>query len=437
MAIQEFKKGNKVMTGYGEGVVLQTRPQDGVCVVQLPYGTIYTSPNVHPLRKTMTTVEIIASFEACEKMRKLNWEVECNEMGIRCDHSKCKICVLDSVQNQTSKRSSSYLPSIRIPNPLPLGTTKKVEPCLLCANPTCTNHSSKSLQKEKITLCLDCESLFQSKGLEKDLASGLQGRLEQLTDAYDRAFLILRYSTQFLPELVQQLQSETALDDKVALGTSSVGFVSGAMGFAGAATLLTPAGPPLLLASFVFGTSNAAVGLGYSAQKYWQSSASPTHVANRLLALYGFLKAAMERIVTLREQVQADPNLGKVYSSQESKGSGRNAYLTALSQGVEATKRSNTTLRVTNAAGYTTSSSVFDMVGAAPIIGQAFSAAMMVLDYQTATATLEKIKKGSPSEKAHTLQQQCDWPALSKLPTTSDLEAEVKDILRAVESVPP
>ena len=33
-----------------------------------------------------------------------------------------------------------------------------------------------------------------------------------------------------------------------------------------------------------------------------QNSASPTQVANRLLALYGFLQAAMERIVTLREQ---------------------------------------------------------------------------------------------------------------------------------------
>ena len=319
--------------------------------------------------------------------------------------------------------------SIHIPNPL---SSNKIDPCLLCASPTCTNHASKTFRKEKITVCLDCESLFRAKpSLQKDMALGLQFQLERLTDAYDRALLLLRYSSQFIPTLVEQLQAEEARDDKMTLGTSSVGFMSGAMGFAGAMALFTPAGPPLLAASFLFGTGNAAVGLGYSAQKHMQNSASPTQVANRLLALYGFLQAAMERIVTLREQVHADPSLGEVESSRERDGSGRNVYLQALSQGVNATKKSNTALRFTNAAGYTTSASVFEVVGAAPVIGQAFSAAMMVLDYQTATATLEKIQQGSKSDKAKTLQQHCELSALIQLPTTADLELEVKDIMQA------
>lgn len=430
MAYKDFQKGNKVITSYGEGVVTKTRPEDGVCVVQLPFGKVYTTPDVYPMRKTMSTSEINEAFEATEKMRKLNLEVQCNELGIRCDHSMCRMCLLASAQTEAKKGTSSFFPSIHIPNPM---ASNKAEPCLLCASPTCTNHASKSFRKEKFRLCVDCESSFQAKdNLQKDLAVGLQSQLERLTDAYDRAFLLLRYSSQFIPSLVEQLQAQEVTDDKMTLGTSSVGFMSGAMGFAGAAALFTPAGPPLLAASFVFGTSNAAVGLGYSAQKHMQGSASPTQVANRLLALYGFLQAAMERIVTLREQVHDDPSLGNVESSREQDGQSRNAYLEALSQGISAAKTSNSALRVSSAAGYTASSSVFEMVGAAPVIGQAFSAAMMVLDYQTATSTLDKIKQGSVSEKAKTLQQNCELSALVKLPTTSDLEAEVRDIMQAI-----
>ena len=455
MAYKEFQKGNKVMTSLGQGVVTRTRPDDGCCEVQLAFGKMYINPRVHAMRKTMTMDELHAAFEALETMRKLNLEVECNDLGIPFDHKECKLCLLaqahDQVQaskNNNNKSSASFLPSIHIPNPLN-SSKKKMEPCLLCANPTCTaKHASKTFQKQKITLCVDCEALFQAKDLTHDTTeTALQRQLERLTDAYDRAFLVLRYSSQWIPDLVQQLQAETARDDKVTLGTSSVGVVSSAMGLAGAATLLTPAGPPLLLASLVFGTGNAAVGLGYSAHKHLGASNnnSPTAVANRLLALYGCLQAAMERIVTLREQVHAHPALGNVVTMSSSTLSSssstkppppRNAYLQALSQGISATKTSNSTLRVTNAAGYTTSASLFDAMGAAPLVGQAFSAAMMVVDYQTASATLTKMQRGSVNEKAQTLQQACAWSALVQLPTTADLEGEVRDILRAASCRP-
>ena len=445
----DLKKGSHVMTGYGSGVVVQSRrPTDGVCVVQLPFGYMYTHPDVYPVRRVRTTAQMNAAFEALEQMRVLNLQVECNERGIVYEESKCKLCLLlhdgddeNDDENDTKNQTSSFLSYI--PNPLAAVSKKKKKEedprCLLCANPTCRHHASPTFARERITVCVECEALCQSRGLEADLAAGLRSQLERLTDAYDRAFLLLQYSSQFIPQLVEQLQAEQERDDKVTLGTSSVGFLSGIMGFAGAAALLTPAGPPLLMASFVFGTGNAAVGLGYSAQKHWYSTSTadtnPTHVANRLLALYGFLQAAMERTVTLREQVHADPNLGDIESSNDKDDSGksRNAYLQALSQGVNVTKRTNTTLRVTNAAGYTTSSSLFEAIGAAPVIGQAFSAAMMVVDYQTAATTLEKIKQGSVNEKAKTLQQYCEMSALIQLPTTEDLETEVQDILRAVE----
>jgi len=437
MAYKHYSKGSKVETNYGQGVVTKIRPDDGVCVVQLDYGTMYIRPDVYPIRRAMTTQELNADFEALEKMRKLNLEVECSENGIlHCDHAQCKKCLLANPtahKTKTSSLSSSFLPSI----PNPLASKKKITPCLLCASPTCTQHSSKGFAKERVTLCVDCEGLFQKEMLHQDLApQQLSAHLERMTDAYDRAFLLLRYSLQFVPPLMEQLHAEAARDDNMTLGTSSVGFVSGAMGFAGAAAILTPAGPPLLMASFVFGTSNAAVGLGYSAKKHYYLQAGPTEVANKLIALFGFLQAILEAIVTFREQINADPTCANVQSSSSSQKDqgqqGRNAYLEALSQGISATKTTNTGLRVGNAVGYTATSNVFEFLGATPVIGQAFSAAMMVMDYQTASQTLEKIKAGSKSDKARALQN--IQQELLGLPLTSDLEIEVENILRALSS---
>ena len=397
MAYKHYSKGSKVETSYGPGVVTKVRPEDHVCVVQLDYGKIYVRTDVYPIRRAMTTQELNADFEALEKMRKLNLEVECNENGIaHCDHAECKKCLLlsSSANPPPTKMKttiSSFLPSI----PNPLASKKTIAPCLLCASPTCTKHASREFAKERVTLCVDCEGLFQKEMLHQDLPrERLSGHLERLTDAYDRAFLLLRYSSQFVPPLVEQLHAEAARDDTVTFGTSSVGVVSGAMGFAGAAAILTPAGPPLLMASFVFGTGNAAVGLGYTANKHYHLRAGPTEVANKLIALFGFLHAIMEAIVTLRERINADPTHANVSSSSSSSSSSsqrnddghrRNAYLETLSRGIGATKTTNTGLRVTNAAGYTTTGNVFEFLGAAPVIGQAFLAAMMVMEDRKST----------------------------------------------------
>ena len=53
--------------------------------------------------------------------------------------------------------------------------------------------------------------------------------------------------------------------DRVSVGSSATGLLSGVVGVAAAATIFTPVGPPLLLASILFGTSGAAVAAGSEA----------------------------------------------------------------------------------------------------------------------------------------------------------------------------
>ncbi len=75
-------------------------------------------------------------------------------------------------------------------------------------------------------------------------------------------------------------------NNQVKLGTSSASVVSGALGFAGMAPVLTPAGPPLLLASVLTGGTGTAVHVSLEAKNFFYESQK---VANHILVLHGML----------------------------------------------------------------------------------------------------------------------------------------------------
>jgi hypothetical protein len=66
------------------------------------------------------------------------------------------------------------------------------------------------------------------------------------------------------------------------LGSSSAGLISGVLGIAAAVTIITPAGPPLLIVSLLFGGSATAVSTGTEARNYYSE---PNKLAGRIQAL--------------------------------------------------------------------------------------------------------------------------------------------------------
>ena len=127
-----------------------------------------------------------------------------------------------------------------------------------------------------------CEELFQSNLLVETWNDSklLQQHMEAYLDIYDRVLLLLRYSEPLMNSLAAQLEYAEKKNNQVKLGTSSASVVSGALGFAGMAAVLTPAGPPLLLAS------GTAVHVSLEAKNYFDESQK---VANRILVLHGML----------------------------------------------------------------------------------------------------------------------------------------------------
>ncbi|MGK3734656.1 MAG: hypothetical protein ACI90V_001494 [Bacillariaceae sp.] len=148
-----------------------------------------------------------------------------------------------SSSSQTSYTSSSNSASIKSDKPIALPRIQKLidkrtkantHPCLICASPSCSSHSSASFRKEGITLCLHCERLFELDfivGCVSAPDATLRAeRIDYMIDCYDRCMLLLQYSTQFVEKIAECLEDQKEQQNKIGLASSSVGVLSGVLG---------------------------------------------------------------------------------------------------------------------------------------------------------------------------------------------------------------
>jgi hypothetical protein len=450
--------GDDVTTAYGKGIIINYRIDDGMYEIQLENSArLFTTMMKQNGTLKRTTMELNAAFEAYEVMRKLNFELECSEAGILnsdMDHTKCTTCIL--LKGPVKKPSRQQPPPLRLPSFRKQRSTEEVKTnsdqtnilitkknshktCLLCGSPTCSKHCSIEFRKEKITLCLRCvESLefnFDNNNQTDEddmdtLNKVLAKRLHHLVDLYDRALLLLNYSSSFLLQVATSLDQSTKKTNTMGIGGSSVGVVSGVLGVAAACTIFTPVGPPLILASLVFGGSAAAVHTGSEAIKYFSE---PHHVADRILALYGMVQNMHRKIHQMREST-LDPYLDKAIMNLALILKDDNMFrpnplnknietMNDHDRNVSATAWTTTGMQVgCNAAilqarlsGETSAGAVSRFMtragtnlslGAnlAQFAGGALSAVTLVLEARTLANTIDQIRKGSPCEKANALR---------------------------------
>jgi len=201
-------------------------------------------------------------------------------------------------------------------------------PCLMCGTPSCKAHACSSFRKEGggIIVCRSCAELFDVDQLLRDcltarsssstrqpadddsgdeenfdeLSNGMEqikGKFSRMIDIYERVLSLLQRAQPHVASIIQHLHQSTVRQNKTTLGSSATGVVSGALGIAAAATLLTPVGAPLFLSSLVLGGSATTL---QTSHKVWEEATQPHQLANRLLALYGMLKSILRFTSTLR-----------------------------------------------------------------------------------------------------------------------------------------
>jgi len=420
--------------------------------------------------KLQTTMELNVAYEAFEKMRRLNLELECSEAGIvftndnPIDHTDCTRCLvicgqthIESNNNNISKPGNTsnkpllWLHKIRKDSKeflheskksLKKKTRKAQPPCLLCGSPTCANHSSKAFRKEKIILCNVCvESLDFDFDQEYLQSTELRHHVEHLVDLYDRSLLLLKYCEQFMIDTASKLEQTTKRSNEVGVGSSSAGLVSGALGVAAACTILTPAGPPLLIASLVFGGSATAVSAGSGAYEYFSE---PHRLADRILALRGIVMTILQKIRSMREKTlmpylnQAVMALTSEKYEDSTKKVEKAVTTCVLVSSTAATAGVGVTLGIVAAEEGALASRFMTRATTglarsarfAQIAGGALSAACIVMEARELTKTISQIRQGHPCEKATELRKIHERISENRLPPTPTIDATCQSYIK-------
>lgn len=580
--------GKTVNTFYGNGICTGYREGDRMYQIQLTNESSYgamAAPVLYtrelPERiytENDETGELNVAYEALEKMRRLNLEMQCFDAGVTdVDHEHCTVCLLsnsipskrfprlqkvydDASAVQESAKSSLKLPNIwgnkenqkdaaqapngfsrirnfaaatnasvaqatagtnfpkiptlwgnkatennqsvpkeeHIADDRKVAATKRVLPriqnlldsrlknqspaCLICASPSCPDHSSASFRKDGITLCLCCEQLFELDFIVncvKEPDSQIRAKnIDHMVDCYDRCLLLLKYSAQYIENIATSLEDSQEKKNKIGLGSSGVGVLSGVLGIAAAATILTPAGPPLLIASLAFGGSATTVQVGSEALNYFSE---PNKIADRVIALHGMTLSILRVTSTLRDAMLRDfirtdgvfeaenGNLAEEVQKRFEKGragviaganAGRGLALSGVAMseagavvgaeaGVLAARAASTeagALAATSAGARGASAmSRASTAGTAAarglrfarFAGGALSAAVLVMEANAIQHTLKSIEEGNPCEKAKTMRQILDEIQAASLPSTAALDEECQTYLNAMLSRPP
>ncbi len=524
--------GKTVLTTYGQGVVLECRDEDGfVYVIQLtsqggserPLATLYTRELPTRIKTPLDEAsEFNLAFETHEKMRRMNLEMQCFELGItEINHDACATCLLsgESSKDRTrfprlqkfvdtaretatsatmvAKESSSIgmFPNLRkllamidaeeekqqetdqvnineqtttISEKKPKAVLPRIQKvmdnrqqssvnqCLICGNPVCSEHSSKIFRKEGITLCFCCERLFELDFIVECVSTPdvveRARHIDHMVDCYDRCLLLLKYSTQFVEPIARSLEQQKQKQNKIGLGSSGVGVLSGVLGIAAAATILTPVGPSLLMASLFFGGSATAIQTGTEAYNYFSE---PNKLADRIIALHGMILSILRVTSTLRDAMMRDHIRTDVFEAeklsltdtfQETLEKNKGKVLVASNAGRAATLGSVAGTEagvVASASGVRgatalsrASTAAARTVRFARFAGGALSAAVLVMEANAIHGTLQDIRDGSPCDKAEHIKAIAEEIDQDDLPSTSELDEECQAYLAALANRP-
>jgi len=257
------------------------------------------------------SMQLNDAFLSLEKMRQANLEIEFgHSIGT---HQRCVQCIRALPPNKRPSTPSPYRIMNKV-NPLGLAI-RKHKPCLLCGAPTCQKHSDEAFKKSKLCICKECSPLFSLDFIidcishkyntdDPEEAARLQRhQIKHMIDVYDRVLLMLEYSGQFIDEIATTLEESTKKEDKIGLGCNFSGVTSGLAGVAAAACFVTPAGPPLLIASLLFSGAAQMTSSGSKMVNYYST---PNKIAFKIISLYNLCKSVLMVTTVLRDALLKD-----------------------------------------------------------------------------------------------------------------------------------
>jgi hypothetical protein len=262
---------------------------------------------IETAKSTARAMKMNDAFTALEKMRVANLEIE---FGHAFNVTKCVQCIMALPAHK--RRPATPSPYRTILKSASL--KKKPTPCLMCGCPTCKKHCDESFRKSKVIICEECSPLFSLDFVvdcvshkynidDPEAAQKQRYQIKHMIDVYDRVRLMLEYSSQYIDEIADTLEKMTKKEDKIGLGCNTSGVASGVAGVCAAACFVTPAGPPLLIASLLFsGVSQ----LTTSSTKMVNYYSTPSRIAFKIISLYNLCKSVLTVTTVLRDALLKD-----------------------------------------------------------------------------------------------------------------------------------
>ncbi|KAL3794500.1 hypothetical protein HJC23_013501 [Cyclotella cryptica] len=365
--------------------------------------------------------------------------------------------------------------------------------CLTCGHPTCSKHISNAFSTHHIHICQNCAFLFELDFLVDVIAQAsqqqnqhdnddnnynnnnmqqCQERVNEIIDCYDRAKLLLIYTSQYADDISTGLQSRTEKSNKIGVGANASGIVSGITGIVGAGALLFPpvaaAGVPILIASLVFGGGATAAHTGdYAAVKYWSE---PNMLADKMVLLHGMCLSLLRIVEVLNfelskrlgydesnstkqennaERVDGDQNGSSNSGEEQTNGErqmlARDIRTLLEKHGVNTKLGKQAITAGTNITGSNVAcrhSRFLGRVGATaansfrfvPLAGGMLSAASLVVEANEIKKTLARMNEGNPCEKSIQISEIKD--EVGKLPDASLIAGECKRVFEEAKREP-
>lgn len=341
---------------------LDTNPDDAPSIAttetSLTEQTCNTRDNGEEITAQAMTLDV--AYKSLEMVRQVNQQLEFRESEF--DKNECITCKREE-QNSLQKSQRRFKQWI---------SRKGTSPCLTCGTPVCSSHRSSDFSKQNIIICLDCAHLFSTEYIIEQIMNNHDEAIRKklingMLEVYDRAMLIFKFSIQFIDEVAMALEENTSRHNKVGLGSSATGVMAGGLGVAAAVTILTPVGPPLLLASILFGGSATAVNASSEAVNY---RCEPNKMADRILTLHSVLVCISRLPAKMDMQEEHTDAMPESENNQSS-------------------------LHWTRTV----------MNGCKPLTLGALSAVSIVTEAREMKSTVDKIRAGNPCDKAKRLRE--------------------------------
>jgi hypothetical protein len=360
-------------------------------------------------KSSVNVMDLNVAYEALEQVRTANVAIE---FGRQLSPKECILCLRErTIQPKANENETRFQRLLKAKHRL--GT---VGPCLTCGTPVCPMHRCPELKREHINMCVDCAAFFSVADLfvkmntecrtisNEDARASRRRQMNLMLDVYDRSLLILIYSSRFIEEISTGLEHITKRNNRIGLGSSATNLASGIVGVAAAVTIFTPAGPPLLIASILFGGGATAASAGSEAVNYHSSA---NKMADTIISLHGILHSIADFAMPPgNEPASAPTGVDEVLGQASS----------PLQRKTNLRENSGTRRNWTRAAA----------TAFRPLTAGALSAVSVVAEAHVMKETLNKIKAGNPCAKAEYLRTIGN--EIDTFPTTSALAAACPEL---------